>query len=421
MRYGAEINNKKLSKDLKYFLSGSLSLGLSSLFSLITPILAVPFLIKTVGLSNYGMSIIFFSMAMILSLIIEFGFNISGVNRLSKANSKSKISEIIIPIVLTKGVIFLLLTFVLILGFLFVPYLRLHSELLLYSLLIPLSAVLNLNWALQGAQKIKVLSMVVILGKVIYLLGIFLTINQPENFIYINAWFGIGLMVSGVVSLVVLFKYYPPTKIAFDRSIFIYEIKSSYHYFVSNISIYLSSYLFPSIIGVFTSTEMVGVYSVVEKIYNLLRGIFPIYQTLMLPRLSSAVEVSLKNAENILKQTYGFILLFIIAEILGVYLFIDYIVLYFTADYIELTKQLVLLSFIGLLAVTVNCPLYLLILALDMKKIIMKIFLIGPMLSITICLVLVSFTGLIGAVITLVTIELFYALMLFVVYKRLIC
>lgn len=408
----------KLSKDLKYFFSGSLSLGFSSILSLITPILAVPFLIKTVGLSNYGISIIFFSIAMILSLIIDFGFNISGVNQLSKVDSKKNISKIIIAVILTKGVLFILLMLVISIGFFFIPYLKLNYELFFYSLLIPFSSILNLNWALQGLQKISALSIVVILSKVLYLIGLYLTINGPESYIYINAWFGIGMLVSGIISFFIVFKSYPLIKINYNKFVFINQINSSYHYFISNLSIYISSYLFPAAIGVFTSMEMVGVYSIVEKIYNLLRGIFPIYQTLMLPRLSSMVETSLEQAKKMIKQTYLFVILFMALEVLFVYIFMDKIVLYFTYDYIELTKKLVLISFIGLFTVIINCPLYLLILALDLKKEIMKVFLIGPIIAITSCVFFVYLNGIIGAIYALIIIELFYVIILYKIYKK---
>jgi len=97
---------KKLSNELKYFLSGSIFLGASSLYALIVPVIVIPYLIKTVELSNYGLSVIAFSITFFMSMIIDFGYNISGVNQLSKSKSIDEKSKIIVSAIFTKIILF---------------------------------------------------------------------------------------------------------------------------------------------------------------------------------------------------------------------------------------------------------------------------------------------------------------------------
>ena len=53
----------KISVDLKYFISGSFYTGLSSIAGLLVPLLVVPYLLHKVGLSNYGISAVAFSIS----------------------------------------------------------------------------------------------------------------------------------------------------------------------------------------------------------------------------------------------------------------------------------------------------------------------------------------------------------------------
>ena len=53
----------QISGDLRYFLSGSFYTGLSSIVGLLVPILVVPHLIEKVGLENYGISVVAFSIS----------------------------------------------------------------------------------------------------------------------------------------------------------------------------------------------------------------------------------------------------------------------------------------------------------------------------------------------------------------------
>lgn len=409
----------KLSDDLKYFFSGAFFIGLSSVYSLVVPLMVLPYLIKTVGLSSYGLSIIAFSIAFSLSLVIDLGYNISGVNRLSKSDSNKEKAEIIAKISYTKIVLFLILFVCLTIGIAFTPYLRQHLVLFLCSFLITLSPLFNFNWALQGLQKIKLLGIMNVLNKTIYMAGIFLFINKQKDFVYINFWYAIGIIITGLISLFIINQKIPLKSIPFDYKTFLEEIKTSSYYFVSNISIYMSVSFYPVIIKVFLSNEMVGVYSVVEKIYNLLRTIFSAYINLMLPKISSLVEDSKIIALRVLKQTYLLLLLYLIVQTTLAWVFRNKIILYFTNEYVNLTVGLFETTFLGIFFVIFNTPIYLMLLALDKKKVIMKTTTALAFTGLLLCTILSSFFGIKGAVYSIILIEFSYALCYSITYINL--
>ncbi|MFD2563571.1 oligosaccharide flippase family protein [Aquimarina rubra] len=409
---------KKLSNELKYFFSGSVFLGLSSAYSLLVPIVIIPYIIKTVGLNNYGLSVIAFSATFFSSLIIDYGYTISGVNSLSKSNSDEEKGRIIIKAIYTKFILFLGLLLLSGLLVLLVPYLREHCVLFSLSMIIPLSSILNLNWVLQGLQMIKPLSGITILNKTIYLLGIFLFVKNPEDYIYINFIFGIGILVAGLFSLYLIKRRISLPAIKFTFSDFVSEINESIHYFISNISIYISTSLYPIILSFFVTVEIVGVFAAVEKIYNVIRAPFSIYINLMLPRVSFAVEESLKNAIQTIKNTYVFVVGFVLITVIVVLNFQQEIVQYFIKDYFDLSIHLLQTACVGIVIVLFNCPFYLLLVAMDKRKAIMTTFLFVPIVGFITCLALSKFYGAKGAFYTIVFVEFSYVVSLLLLYYK---
>lgn len=412
------VKRVKLPDNITFFLKNSFYVGLSNIVSLISPIIAIPFLVETVGLSNYGLSTIALSLSMITVSVINFGFDISGVNRIAKDKTKKHTIETVLSITYAKIFLFLLVLFFSTLVFILIPAARIHLSLFFCSLIIPLSALFNFNWALQGLEKFKHLSLFTILGKAIFLAGVFTTITSDSDYIFINVWVGLGTIVTGGLSLGLIFKTQSKgIKSSFSGQVIFKELKSSREYFITNISIYLSMYLFPFIIGVLTTSTMAGIYAIIEKIYTLLRTSFGIYQSIMHPRISSLIEQSRKKAKKAIMETYVFVVVFVLVAILGIVVFQDQVVEYFVNEYYDITRKAMLLSFLGLLFVSINCPIYLMALALDAKKEIMKISLKTPIIGVLFCGVSVHFFGIFGAVYALIFIEAIYAILLLISFK----
>ncbi|WP_299900448.1 oligosaccharide flippase family protein [uncultured Aquimarina sp.] len=399
-------------KDLKYFFSGSILLGFSSVYSLLIPLIIIPYIIGVVGLGNYGLSVIAFSTTFFLSLIVDYGYNISGVNSISKSKMDIEKSSIIIKAFHTKAILFIITIALFSLSVFVAPYLRDNIKLFLFSLFIPLSSVFNLNWALQGLQMIKELSLITVLNKTVYLIGVFWVIKQPEDYIYINFIFGLGVLITGVLSFFLIKKKIKILWVSFRYFEFLKELSGSTHYFVSNISLYISTNLYPILLNLFVSNEIVGVFAAIEKIYNVLRAPFSIYINLMLPRVSRLMEESIRKGIQLVKKTYIFVGCFIVILIALVWSFQEPLIEYFVKDYVLLSRKLLHIALFGLFLVIFNCPVYLLLLALDEKKLIMKAFLLIPLIGILSCLPLAKFYGAEGVFYSIVLVELLYVVFL---------
>jgi PST family polysaccharide transporter len=381
------------------------------------PLLLVPYLVTTVGIKNFGISSVAFSVSFFYSMIVDYGFYITGVNKLSKEKNPKNISSIITNIIYTKALIFLALLPIFLVIYYYLATNTLEWYVYLFSLFIPFASILNLSWALQGLHKIKAWSLLTILGQVFYIIMIFLCIHKPDDVTIVNLFYGLGLLLSGLASLWYLTKNFFLEFKRINSISIVEELKGGYHFFLSNIGNYTALYFLSPLIGFLISYEMAGIYAIIEKIYNIARRPFAIYQTFMLPKVSQQIQISKELAKKTIKDTYKFVILFMLVEAVLVFIFKTQIITYFTDINLSLLENMLMISLIGILLVLINCPLFLYLIAMDKKQVLMRISLIAPIFGIIAGFILISAFGIIGSIVTMLCIELFYTITLWLVYR----
>src|SRR5690606_10648673 len=156
-----------------------------------------------------------------------------------------------------------------------------------------------------------------------------------------------------------------------------------------------------------------------EKIYNIARRPFAIYQVFMLPKVSQMVITSTLSAKRIIRITYVFVILFIIFEIILLYIFQEKIIRYFTEANLDMLQTMLTYSLLGLFIVLINCPIYLYLLAMDRKIELMRMAVSAPVIGLLMGLILIYYFGIIGSIITLILVEIFYTVYVYIVYLRL--
>lgn len=154
--------------------------GLAQASEYIVPILAIPILIKYLGMSGYGKFALAQSLGYILIVICDYGFNLSAARKVAVSRnniiSLSKISAAI-----QSAKIILLASLVIItLGIVFgVNNLNNYREIIFVAFILPVGSVLNPHWLMIGLDKVAIVSVAMLICRGISLL--LLTIFIPNN------------------------------------------------------------------------------------------------------------------------------------------------------------------------------------------------------------------------------------------------
>mgnify|MGYP001429713700 FL=1 len=406
----------KIPKDLRYFFFGSIYSGLSSLIGLFAPLIVLPHIINTIGLTYYGISAVAFTVSIFLSLVVDFGFNISCVNKLSK--TKENKSAIISNVIYAKALIFLLLIVLAIISYLILFDSKIEQKVYLTSLIIPLTSVFNMSWALQGLQRIKAWSIIQSIGFLIYVVATFLLINSPDDVLFVNLAYGIGFLFSGFFSIIYLTTRHKVFLSRFKIRAVLEEIRDSYHFFLSNVLSYATLFFLGPLTGAIISYEAAGIYSILEKIYQLMRKPLSIYQTLMLPKISEILDFDRFRALSLIRQTYPFVVLLILIQSAVIFFYKEEVITLFTLENVELLSRLLSISFAGIIMTLINSPLALLLMALDKKRTLMILSACGLVLGAVLGAPAIKIYGVTGTVYTLLLIEFFIATTLVFIKKR---
>ena len=406
----------QIPKDLRYFFFGSIYSGLSSLIGLLAPLIVLPHIINTIGLTYYGISAVAFTVSIFLSLVVDFGFNISCVNKLSK--TKENKSAIISNVIYAKALIFLLLIVLAIISYLILFDSKIEQKVYLTSLIIPLTSVFNMSWALQGLQRIKAWSIIQSIGFLIYVVATFLLINSPDDVLFVNLAYGIGFLFSGFFSIIYLTTRHKVFLSRFKIRAVLEEIRDSYHFFLSNVLSYATLFFLGPLTGAIISYEAAGIYSILEKIYQLMRKPLSIYQTLMLPKISGILEFDRFRALSLIRKTYPFVVLLILIQSAVIFFYKEEVITFFTLENVELLNRLLSISFAGIIMTLINSPLALLLMALDKKRTLMILSACGLVLGAVLGAPAIKIYGVTGTVYTLLLIEFFLATTLVFIKKR---
>lgn len=263
-------------------LSNVISLSTLQILNYILPFLSIPFIVNIIGLEKFGSISLATSLVMLMNVICDFGFNLSGTRNVSiNRGSNDKINEIFCSIILIKTV---LLLFNLILLFLIVIFLFPESDdsIIFYiSFLNVVGLVIQPLWLYQGLEMMKHLAFFNAIPKILFTILIFLMLNSENDYYLVPLFWGLGYLFSGLVSLSYIYKKQNLSFRFLSWQKYKHEIIDGKEIFISSISVSLYTHLVIIILGLQADEKSVGIYSAFEKIINALKGLFtPVSQSL---------------------------------------------------------------------------------------------------------------------------------------------
>jgi PST family polysaccharide transporter len=278
----------------KILLENYLSLLFLQGANFILPLLTLPYLVRVLGTEKFGLVMFAQAFIVFFNIIVDFGFNLSATREISvHRDNKEKVTEIFSAVMTIKFILFIISFFILTLTILIFDKFSQDITLYLFTFLIVFGQMLFPVWYFQGMEKMKLVTIVNVISKIIFTVLVFIVIQEKDDYIYVPIINGVGFIFGGVLSLIILYIVFKQKfKISSFDSLKYYFVDSS-QYFLSRISVtlYTSSNAF--ILGLFTSNTMVGYYAIAEKLYQALQQMYqPIIQTLY-PYISKSNNVKL--------------------------------------------------------------------------------------------------------------------------------
>ncbi|MBD8488663.1 oligosaccharide flippase family protein [Echinicola sp. CAU 1574] len=374
--------------------------------NILISLMVMPLLIQSIGVDQFGLVSLALSVILIANVFVGFGYNLSGPKDVAlNQDNKRELSAIISRILSSKILLAVMATgclLVAIFGFDFFPE---YKIILIYSLLMLFSEATLPVWFFQGMEKMRLVSVANVFSKLLYLTGIVFFIQGPADAKWVNFCFGgAALTVNLLVLVYVHFIFQIRIYFAgFGKAL--QSCRRNIYLFLSNIASHISVSGGMVILSFFASANILGMYSLAERVSMVLR---------MFPSLTIAAIYP--NASKLYEQDkvvfYRFLLKVYRMVILGAVI-ITAIILVLAPFIIQLlAKELILdsvvflriLAFVPLMA-TLNIANMIMILVTDQKKLLFNSSWIFCLYMLLIAIIMTAWLGGKGLAYALVSTE----------------
>ena len=276
----------------------------------ILPLITLPYLVRVLGVEYFGLLAFAGATVAYFGLITDYGFNLTATREISiHRDNKEKVIEIFSS-VMTIKIILMFVSFFL-LSILVFSFEKFSQDALVYFLTFGtvVGQVLFPVWFFQGMERMKYITYLNILSKVIFTIAIFVFVKEQSDFYLVPLLTTIGFLVAGIWSLYLIKKEFGVGFEVQTIDTIKHHLVEGWDIFVSMvfISMYRSSNII--ILGLLTNNTIVGYYSIAEKVVKTLQSLQDVVGNTLFPYLSKKFSITNKSFFDLNKRFFKFIFL----------------------------------------------------------------------------------------------------------------
>jgi len=255
-----------MHKDTRVFLTHFLHLSFLRAVSRVLPLVTVPFFMRTIGVEQYGTIEFVKALSFYFTPFVTYGFKYSATKQINLyKQDKATVGQVLGAVYTIKLTAIAICCCIVIGLIFFVPSIQQDRVYLLSFFPVVVASSLFPTFVFQGLEKIRWLTLINLIAKILFLVGVFTLIRQPTDALL----YPILLAISDIVRLAVAFYilYYVlgisislPT-----RAMVGLQLKEGAHIFFSQLSIILYARLPMLFLRFSVGPKAVAIYSLGDK------------------------------------------------------------------------------------------------------------------------------------------------------------
>lgn len=251
----------------KTLVSNFVYLGILQGLNLLLPLLTFPYLVRVLGIENFGLLSFSFALITYFQIVTDFGFNSIATRDISVAIEDKIKQQTIFNDVMSTKLFLLVLCFVVmtIIVFSFELF-RNHWEIYFFSFGSVLGQVIFPVWFFQGVQKMRYITYLNLFTKIIFTIAIFIFVKQRQDYLLVPIFNALGFITAGLVSFYFVRKH-------FNLHLQLQSFQRIKHQLIKGKYVFLSEFkisLFTNtnilILGIFVGNHAVGYFTSAEKL-----------------------------------------------------------------------------------------------------------------------------------------------------------
>jgi PST family polysaccharide transporter len=284
----------------KRLIENFLSLSVLQIANYILPLITLPYLVRVLGPEKFGL--IAFSQAFIgyFMILTDYGFNLSATRDISiNRENKEKLTEIFSSVIIIK--LALMIISIILMSIIIFSFEKFRQDWIVYYLTFGMvvGQVLFPVWFFQGMEKMKYITFLNILAKVIFTVAIFVFVKEASDYLYVPLLNSLGFIIAGILGLWIVFRDFEVSFKFVGLEELKRQLKEGWYIFLSQVNFTFFNETNVIILGLFTNNTIVGYYSAAEK---LIRAII----SLQIPLVGSAYPAMSKLLKEDINKAITF-------------------------------------------------------------------------------------------------------------------
>lgn len=320
--------------------------------NVVISLITIPLLVQSLGVAQFGLVNLALSVIFFANVAVTFGYNLSGPREIAvNQGNTGAMSEVASKIVFSKllfaFVACLILVLLIFVGGFFTGY----QVILLFSLFLLFSEATQSVWFFQGLEKMKAVSVVNLLAKLMYLLALIFLITSPEDAKWVNFLLGITALGFNLY-LWAYIHFGLKVKLSLPKwKTLLNSWKENFSLFLSGLASHFSVSGGLIILSFFASATVLGMFSMAEKITVVLRMVPTLITQAIYPNASKLFVTNHQKFYAFLKKVYLGALALSLGMSVVVSLAAPHIIRFLSKEELEASVSfLKLLSFVPFLA-----------------------------------------------------------------------
>ena len=385
--------------------------GVGQAFNLVTPILIAPYLIYVCNLDGFGKIGIAFSFALFFILIVDYGFDIKGIKKISESRNNLKQLEYeLVSTLYTKFFLFIISATIAVLCVFLFPYFHNEIKLFLFSLMIVFAQVFNPVWFLQGLEDFYSSSILNACSKVIYLLFIFISIKEANDYVYVNLILGLSSLIVNILGLIYILKKNKFKLLPVNFKLILKTLKNDFSLCISQLFLSIRQLSPLLIVGYLFGYSLAGQYKIIDQVISLYRTFSQVFLKFFYPQL--CFRLNEKRSKGFEYWGKYIMVLFcgVLLSVMGLFIFSDKVLVFFRVenDIIEELKIVFQTALIIPIAMSFTLSLEQLMFGLHNNKLYFKITAFVTVLNLVTVILFSKFFSLFGIIFSIFLSEILF-------------